>query len=198
MKGHESARGLLRDYLAAYVPLRLALIRDDLATLTPADPAVYLLADGLPDNDPTRYPAVVVMSSRTVGMTRRRAASDGDLAIYDVDYEITVIVACERSEYVADEQASVDRDRLMLAVRECLILPVALDDTTTILATPAPAEQTGAASQTLRGNPIAAGTITCYLRAMEVLIPNATLVDLIEAAVEVDAYDAGQQLPTPN
>ncbi len=198
MKGHESARGLLRDYLAAYVPLRLALLRDDLGTLTPDDPAVYLLADGLPDNDPTKYPAVVVMSSRTTGMTRRRATTDGEMAIFDVDYELTVVVACERNDYVADEQASTDRDRLMLAVRECLVLPVALDDTTLILATPAPAEQTGAASQTLRGNPIAAGTITCYVRATEALIPNATLVDIIEAAVQADAYDASQQLPTPD
>ncbi len=196
MKGHENARALIRTYLETFVPLRLALIRDDLTVTTPIDPAVYLLADELPDNDPTKYPAVIIQSSRTMGMTRRKATAAKEIAVFDVDYEITVVVACERQEFVADEAASTDRDRLMLAVRECLILPVALDESTSILATPTPQEQTGAAFQTLRGNPLAAGTITCLVRAAEALIPNELLVEIIETEVIPTAYDVSEIIPT--
>lgn len=198
MKGHEHARSAIRDVLETWVPIRLLLIRELLDVQTPVDPACYLLADELPDNDPSRYPCIVVRSSRVVGMTRRSPVAASETAVFDVDYEMDVVVACERSEYAGDEVASRDRDRLMLAVRECFALPLELDEATYVPATPFPQEQTGASQQTLRGNPLAAGVITVRVRCAEALIPNDVLASIVGADVTAVAFDASASSIDPS
>ncbi|MDQ5974872.1 MAG: hypothetical protein QG661_2081 [Actinomycetota bacterium] len=189
MNGHEGVKTLVRDYLATWVPIRLELIRQLLEVAAPEDPNSYLLLDHLPQNDPSKYPAVVVMSTKTVDMTRRKVTSSGEIAVFDVDYEVTVVVATEHNEFADDETAVIHRDRLLLAIRECILLPAALDDSTEILQSPLPVEVTGAAAETLRGNALAAGQIVFYVRSTETLMPTSTLVDIVGGDVTVTAYD---------
>lgn len=192
MAGHGTVRTALRDYLEQWVPLRLLLLRDADGLTSPDDPRCYLLDDKLPDNDPSQYPAVIVSSSRTLGMTRRRAPSVGVELVYDVDYELTVMVAVTRAEYAADEQASLDRDVLLQAVRECLMLPADLGGGAELIGTPA--EVTGAATQTLRQVPLSAGTATVTVRAAEALLPNDALATIIGADLTVIPKSADQSL----
>jgi hypothetical protein len=195
VKGHENVKATLLEYLAAWMPIRLEMIRLDLDVQGPKDPTVYMAADNLPQNDPAMYPCVVVTSTSTVGMTRRQATASGEIAVFDVDYDVTIVVAVENSEYSDDVTVTAERDRLMLAARECVILPARLNDTTWILQTPMPTEDTGAAAQTLRGNPLAAGTINVRIRATETLMPTTVLAALVGADVTVTAVDADENLP---
>lgn len=197
MNGHENVKTLVRDYLSTWVPIRLELIRQLLEVAAPEDPNSYLLLDHLPQNDPSKYPAVVVMSTKTVDMTRRKVTSSGEIAVFDVDYEVTVVVATEHNEFADDETAAIHRDRLLLAIRECILLPAALDESTEILQSPLPVEVTGAAAETLRGNALAAGQIVFYVRSTETLIPTSTLVDIVGGDVTVATYDeTSATLPT--
>lgn len=196
MHGHEHVKLLVRAHLETWLPIRLELIRQGLDVTSPIDPRSYSLADNLPQNDPAQYPAVLVMSTRTVGMSRRKTTSAGDLAEYDVDYEVVVVVASEHDEYGDNESAALHRDRLMLAVRECVLLPIPLDADTHILPTPLPAEVTGPAAESLRGLSLAAGQITFLVRAVETLLPTSTLVTILERQVDVRATDAeGSVIP---
>lgn len=189
MRGHEAVKLAVRDYLATQVPLRLELIRQLLEVSTPADPESIVLGDALSD-DPAQYPCVMVMSTRTTGMKRRSAAAASELVTFDVDYEVVVVVAVQRGQYGAEEDAVLDRDRLLLAVRECVLLPVALDDSTAILQSPLPEEATGAAAQSVRGNPLAAGQITFRVRAAEALVPAATVEQITGVDLSVSAVPA--------
>lgn len=190
MNGHEVVKTLVRDYLATWMPIRLELVRQSLAVTSPADPASYSLADHLPQNDPAKYPAVLVMSTRTVGMNRRKATGVGELAVFDVDYEVIIVVACEHDEFGDEETAVLYRDRMLLAARECVLLPHALDAHTAILPTPLPEEVTGAAMETLRGQSLAAGQITFYVRSTETLLPTGSLVAILEGTAAVTPFDA--------
>jgi hypothetical protein len=58
-----------------------------------------------------------------------------------------------------------------------------------------PTEDTGAAAQTLRGNPLAAGTINVRIRSTETLMPTTALAALIGADVTVDVVDSDEALP---
>ena len=129
------------------------------------------------------------MSTKTVDMTRRKVTSSGEIAVFDVDYEVTVVVATEHNEFADDESAVIHRDRLLLAIRECILLPAALDESTEILQSPLPVEVTGAAAETLRGNALAAGQIVFYVRSTETLMPTSTLVDIVGGDVTVTTYD---------
>lgn len=187
--GHEGVKQLVRDYLETWVPIRLELIRADLEAGSPADPAAFIIADTLPD-DPGRYPCVMVMSSRVDSMVRREGAAAGEVVGYDADYVLKVVVAVQTGEFSGYDPAVLDRDRLLLAVRECVMLPVPLSDQVYILAVPTPDEETGAAAQAVRGNPLAAGTVTFIVRAAEALMPTATLQAILDGTVDVTAHDS--------
>lgn len=191
MPGHETARTAVRDWLAKQVPIRLLVLRDALELDSPDDPRVYLLADALPDDD-TQFPAVVVGSTRTLDMTRRGLADDGDTQVYDVDYEVTVAVAVTRGEFVADEKASIDRDRLLQAVREALMERMEIAPGVILISLPV--EATGPATQSALGRPLAAGTSTVTVRSTEALIPTRTLANLVAGTVNVTAVDAAETL----
>lgn len=181
MRGHEYARARVRDHLELTVPPRLSAIRAALATATPTNPpaGAYLLADSLP-TDPVLYPCVVVMSTGAPTMRRQSIAAAGDSADYIVGYSLTVVVACRVDIAGGEEEASRDRDRLMLAVREALLgrasLPADLE-----LLTQDIAEETGAAAQDLRGRPLAAGQISLGVAVLETLNP-LPVPDVVEAS----------------
>lgn len=188
MRGHEYARATVRDHLAATVPLRLAAIRSSLNVGTPADPPrhAYLLADALP-TDPALYPCVVVMSTGAPTMRRQSVTAAGDSADYVVGYSLTVVVASRTDTAGGEEEASRDRDRLMLAVRESLLgrasLPADLE-----LLTQDMSEETGAAAQDLRGRPLAAGQITLGAAVLETLSPLPVPDNVEESEIALGAY----------
>jgi hypothetical protein len=122
MKGHEYARAQVKTHLASRVGPRLAAIRSALSVSSPSSPAAgaYILADQLPV-DPALYPCVVVMSTGAPRMRAQSVRADGDAADFIVVYDLRVVVACRVDTAGSDEAASVDRDRLLLAVREALL-----------------------------------------------------------------------------
>jgi hypothetical protein len=197
MKGHEYARAQVRAHLLAQVPGRLAALRTVLQVSTPANPATaaYQLADGLP-TDPNLYPAVVITSTGAPRITRQSVYAAGDSADFIVVYDLRVVVACRTDTAGGDEAASRDRDRLLLAVREALLahanLPADVEFFTDQLA-----EDTGAASQDLRGRPLSAGQVTFSVAVIETLAPIPVPDALVVSDVDVTGYgrDTGT-LPT--
>ena len=134
MKGHEYARAQVRAHLQAKVPARLAAIKAALQATTPAAPAAYLLADRLP-TDPALYPCILINSTGVPRMRSQAVYADGDSADFIVVYDLRIVVACRTDVAGGDEAASVDRDRLLLAVRETLLgranLPADIEIVTT-------------------------------------------------------------------
>ena len=196
IRSHEHVKAALLAYLETWVPIRLEMIRLELKVDEPGDPAAYLAMDTLPQNDPSKYPCIVVTSTSKVsgGTKRRQASASGEVAVFDVDYDVRIIVAVENSEFADDAAVAAHRDRLMRAVSECLLMPADLDEDTFILQSPVPEESTGAAVQTVRGNPLAAGTIDLRIRCTETLMPTSTLATVVSSIVTVDAVDADEPL----
>jgi hypothetical protein len=185
MRGHEYARTMVRTRLQSVLPVRLAAIRASLDVTTPINPptAGYLLTDVLP-SDPAAYPCVIVMSTSAPRIKRQSVAADGDTAGYICIYTVRVAVACRVDEVGGEEKASIDRDRLMLAVRESLMTRTSMPDDVDII-TDDITEQVGAAAQDLRGRPLAAGEIQVQVACLETLapIPAPDLIEDSEAAV---------------
>jgi hypothetical protein len=184
MRGHEYARAQVKSHLAATVGARLSAIRAALAVSTPHNPAAgsYLLSDQLPV-DPAAYPCVVVMSSGSPRIRKQSVRAAGDAADFIVVYDLRVVVACRTDVAGGEEAASVDRDRLLLAVRESLLGKANLPDDIEIL-TDELREETGAASQDVRGRPLAAGQITFTAAVLETLAalpaPDALVVSDVD------------------
>lgn len=197
MRGHEYARSQVKTHLAATVGARLTAIRSALSVSTPTNPTAssYLLADALP-SDPNLYPAVVVMSTGTPRITKQSVYADGDTADFIVVYDLRVVVACRTDIAGGEEAASVDRDRLLLAVREALLgranLPSDLEIHTADLR-----EETGAAAQDLRGRPLAAGQLTFSVAVLETLTPSNAADDLETSAIDVVGYSPDESTIPP-
>lgn len=169
MKGHEYARQLLRTMLATEVPLRLDAIRaahtvDPEAPETwPPDPKAYLLADQLPMKE-EQYPAVLITSSTAQPDTNLQAG----LGEFIYEYALTVGVAVVAPRHGGEERSSIGRDRILLAVREALMLNASLaDDCFAVVR--GMTETTGAAVETLQSQPMSLGNLTFAVRVVEVL-----------------------------
>ena len=198
MRGHEYARAQVKAHLAATVGPRLAAIRSALTVTTPTNPAAgaYLLADSLP-TDPNLYPVVVIMSTGAPRIRRQSVSAAGDTSDFIVVYDLRVVVACRTDVAGGDEAASVDRDRLLLAVRESLLgranLPSDLEMVVGDLA-----EETGAAAQDLRGRPLAAGEVTFSVAVLETLAAIPAPDALEESEIDTTGYGRDVDDITPN
>ena len=188
MKGHEYVREQIKTHLSARVGPRLAALRTALAVATPPNPpsAAYQLADQLP-TDPNLYPAVVVMSTGSPRMTRQSVSADGDSTDFIVVYDLRVVVACRTDIAGGDEAASRDRDRLLLAVRETLLARADLPADVEMVVGDI-REETGAASQDLRGRPLSAGQVTFSVAVLETLTPITVPDALVVSDVGVTGY----------
>lgn len=199
MRGHEYARAQVKTHLAARVGPRLGAIRAALEVSTPTNPAAgsYMLADQLPV-DPSLYPAVVVMSTGAPRIRRQSVTASGDETDFVVVYELRVVVACRTDVAGGEEAASRDRDRLLLAVREALLGRANLPDDIEML-TSELREETGAASQDLRGRPLAAGQVTFSVAVLETLAPIPAPEALEVSDVDVEGYgrEVDDISPTP-
>lgn len=195
MKGHEYARAQVRAHLQARVPGRLSAIKTALNVSTPAAPAAYLLSDRLP-TDPNLYPCILINSTGVPRMRSQSVYADGDSADFIVVYDLRIIVACRTDVAGGDEAASVDRDRLLLAVREALLgranLPADIEIVTSDMR-----EDTGAATQDLRGRPLAAGQITFGVGTLETLAPAPVPDALEESEIDVVGFSADATTITP-
>lgn len=197
MRGHEYARAQVKTHLQATVPARLAAIRSGLTAQTPVNPAGYFLTDSLP-TDPALYPCVVIMSTGAPAMRRQSVLAAGDAVDFVVIYSLRIVVACRTDVAGGDEAASVDRDRLMLAVREALLAPGSMPSDFELM-TQDLAEDTGAAAQDLRGRPLAAGQITCQAGVLETLaaLPAPDALEESEVDVVGNTRDTDDITPTP-
>lgn len=195
MKGHEYVRSIVRAHLQAKVPGRLSAIKSALLTATPAAPAAYLLADRLP-TDPALYPCVLINSSGTPRIRAQSVYAEGDSSDFIIVYDMRLIVACRTDVAGGDEAASVDRDRLLLAVREALLSRGSLPDDLEIVTTDM-REDTGAATQDLRGRPLAAGQITFGVGTLETLAALPASDPLEESEIDVVGFSADTTTITP-
>lgn len=195
MRGHEYARAQVKAHLEAKVPARLAAIRASVQATTPAPPAVYLLADRLP-TDPAQYPCILINSSGSPRIRSQSVYGDGDSADFIVVYDMRLVVACRTDVAGGDEAASVDRDRLMLAVREALLTRASLPEDIEIVTTDM-REDTGAATQDLRGRPLAAGQITFGVGTLETLAALPATDALAESEIDLTGQPSGTSDITP-
>ena len=187
MKGHEYIREAIRTYLEDTVPTRLQahLTANGLTSPAVAD-LTFLLADGL--QEITDFPAVIVRSTDSDDDTR---TSDGT---WRITYDIEVIVACDHRVHGDAESASKDRDRVLLAVREAIYSAAGLTNDIDIAPRKRP-EQTGAASETRAGVPLAAGTLKFRASVLETLVDLDPPEDIDDVDLSADGYDASQDLP---
>ena len=194
MKGHEYPRQLVQEMLEAQVPGRLNRIRTDLDTDWPANPKAYLLADQLPLKE-EQYPCVLVTST-TAGPDTAIQAGLGEF-IYE--YALTIGVAVVSSRHGGETVASVGRDRILLAVREALMLNANLAPDCFLVVRNL-SEQTGAAVETMQSKPMSLGNITLAVRVIEtledpILTEAGTPAVVATHAETVLAVDAVQPLP---
>lgn len=196
--GHEHARAAVLSFLEQQMPAWLGYLRAQLGVDSPVDPKAYLLDDMLPDNDPSKYPCVMVRSTALTDVERRSVSTAGEAAVLDFDYRIEVVVACARDEFVSRTAGapglltSTDRDRLMLAARWALLGAGDLGDSARVMSLPT--EETGTAQQTLRGNPLAAGTLTFTVRVAEEIPDLAVAQAIASHQLVVDGRDASQPI----
>lgn len=199
MRGHEYPRQLLRTMLTTEVPLRLAAIRaaatvdPEVPETWPPDPKAYLLADQLPMKE-EQYPAVLITSSTAQPDTNLQAG----LGEFIYEYALTVGVAVVAPRHGGEERSSVGRDRILLAVREALMLNASLaDDCFAVVR--GMTETTGAAVETMQSQPMSLGNLTFAVRVVEVLTDPLLDDDgnpavVITHAETVTAVDASEPL----
>ena len=193
MKGHEYPRQLLAQMLEVEVPKRLAVIRAATSTDPdelpwPPDPKAYLLADTLPMKE-EQFPCVLITSSTSSVDTNVQAG----LGEFIYEYALTIAVAVVSNRHEGYEQSSIGRDRILLAVREALLMNAQLaDDCFAVVR--ALTEVTGAAMENLQSKPTSVGNITFAVRVVEELT-DPTHYDITTFEPDVYAVDADGTLP---
>lgn len=199
MKGHEYPRALVRAMLAEQVPIRLAKIRPvdvDPAEWGewPPDPKAYLLSDELPIKE-EQYPAVLISSS-TASVDSNLQAGLGEF-IYEYAVTISAVVVANR--HGGQEQSSVGRDRILLAIREALHLNAELAPDCYAVVRSAQ-EETGKAIENPQSKAMSLGNISLVMRVIEELTDpltdNAGDPAVITTHTEiVNPVDASMNLP---
>lgn len=186
MEGHEHLREAIRQHLMATLPAQLAALRVRLGVSSPPDPVAYLLADTLTVK--TAYPVVLV---RTMSAGPIVDAGDGD---YVARYQVEVVAACEVRTSLDYEAASVERDRLSLAIRWALLgpSPTLPGDVTVMGATLT--EDHGPAAETLAGRPLAVSA-TKFTAVVAEVAPDLSGVELVgDADLSMAAVAANQSI----
>jgi hypothetical protein len=181
--------------LAEQVPARLAAIR---AAAThepdcPKDPKSYQLADSLPTKE-EQYPCVLITASQATPYINLQAGL-GE-AVYE--YTLTIQIAYIASRHGGESLASLGRDRILLAVREALLLNARLADDCEAFVRNA-SEQTGAAVESMQSQPMSLGNITFTVRVDEELTDplldvNGNPVVITSTNQSITAVDALQPL----
>jgi hypothetical protein len=182
VNGHEFPRSLLLSMLMQTVPGRLDAIKAQLTSdptdpiTWPPTPTAWLLADRLPQREDF-YPAVLVSST----MGRLEAAVQAGLGPTGVGdfvfrYDLTVGVAVVATRHGGENEASVGRDRLLLACREAVMLHPKLDDNARVIIRGL-SETTGAAVEDLQTRAMSLGNLSISVEVTETLSDIAGTVD---------------------
>lgn len=196
MKGHEYPRRLLADMLEVQVPIQLDAIRNATGEEVPwpPDPKSYLLADELPMKE-EKYPSVLVTSSSASVNSNIQAG----LGEFIYEYTLTVGCAVVADRHGGETKSSLGRDRILLAIRESLLLNAQLaDDCFAVVR--ALSEETGAAIENLQSKAMSLGNITFAVRVVEELADPILNTDGDPAVItthseSVTAVDATDDLP---
>ena len=186
--------------LQTAVPERLARIRavattdPDAPETWPPNPKSYLLADQLPMKEEL-YPAVVITST-TASVDSNLQAGLGEF-IYE--YALTIGVAVVAPRHGGESASSIGRDRIMLAVREALLLNanLAADCFAVVRGL---REETGAAVETMQSQPMSLGNLLFTVRVVEeltdpLLTDDGEDVTVLTTQVDVTGVDAASTWP---
>lgn len=202
MSGHEYPRALLLSMLMQQVPGRLdaikaALTSDPEAPVTwPPTPNGWLLADRLPQRE-DYYPAVIVSSTqgRLDAAVQSGLGTDG-AGDFIWRYDLTIGVAVVASRHGGDDEASVGRDRLMLACREAVMLNPKLADNCRLILRGL-SETTGAALEDLQSRALALGNLSVGVEVTETLTDQ--IGEISSTSTSVTGYDqlTDDITPTP-
>jgi hypothetical protein len=137
-----------------------------------------------------------VITSTTASVDSNLQAGLGEF-IYE--YALTVGVAVVAPRHGGEARSSVGRDRIMLAVREALLLNANLaDDCFAVVRNLR--EETGAAVETLQSQPMSLGNVLFTVRVVEeltdpLLTDTGDDVTVLTTQVDVDPVDAASPLP---
>lgn len=194
MRGHEHLKSSLLAYLTTAVPERLGLIRTALTVTSPDDPAAYIAADSLTVG--TEYPIVLVRSTAVDALRAAGTPVSGQTSTWAARYTVEVVVAADSGTHGDYPAACTDRDRLLLAVREALLLAEDVGDGIE-LQRAGLTEQTGAAAETLQGRPLAAGSVSLQAIVVEDLEPATGSVteDANAFDTTLTVYSAAESIP---
>lgn len=192
MSGHEYPRALLLSMLMQEVPGRLAAIKAGLTTdeenpvTWPPTPNGWLLADRLPQRE-DYYPAVIVSSTqgRLDQAVQAGLGVDGEGA-FIWRYDLTIGVAVVATRHGGDDEASVGRDRILLACREAVMLNPKLSENCRLILR-GMSETTGAALEDLQSRAMALGNLAVGVEVTEILTDQIAQVS--DASAAVTAFD---------
>lgn len=164
MLGHEFAKLAVKEYLEAALPPKLYEIHQRLESSWPPAVETYLLDDEIdPDTMqlPGMFPALLIRTAKISDITQISARRDDFEITYDV--MVTTLVAAQHGRDFGS--AALGRDRIMLAIRELLFRPqIKVPE---ILVHSGYSEETGPATFSLQGAPLAAGEIGFEVRVAE-------------------------------
>jgi hypothetical protein len=200
--GHEYPRALLLSMLMQEVPGRLDAIKarltaDPEAPVTwPPTPNGWLLADRLPQRE-DYYPAVIVSSTQgrldQAVQSGLGVSGEGD---FIWRYDLTIGVAVIATRHGGDDEASIGRDRILLACREAVMLNPKLSDSCRLILRGL-SETTGAAVEDLQSRAMALGNLSVGVEVTETLTDQLGVVT--ESSTSITAHDAADPdiVPAP-
>ncbi len=202
MSGHEYPRALLLSMLMQEVPGRLEAIKarltadEDNPVVWPPTPNGWLLADRLPDRE-DYYPAVLVSSTQG----RLEAAAQAGLGADGAGdfiwrYDLNIGVAVVASRHGGDDEASIGRDRILLACREAVMLNSKLSDNCRLIIRGL-SETTGAPVENLQSQGMALGNLLVGVNVTETLIDQVSVVADYSATVAPHDSLADTISPSP-
>lgn len=178
--GHYGARRALKTMLETVVPERLELIRVAEGQDFLINPACYALVDAIPDDDAN--PRVLISSSQS---EVKVATSSSPYDLRQYDYDLSVAVTAFENRNLTEEEASILRDQLLLAVREALLVKGQLRDGYSIVRASSGREEVGAAGvEDRNGRAISLGSIAVRVRSAET-VADPTTVPIVEAETPV-------------
>lgn len=188
MIGHEGVRRLTEAMLRTELPKRLKVIRaavppvpvDNSPADWPPDPHVFC-ADVIPDRSDW-YPAVMVNSAKLTDMSATEAGDAGVafLCTYEFDVAVAVVAAQAGGEVLA----SVGRDRILLALRETLILHSEIGKHVW-LTVRGLTEETGPIAEDISARPMSAGVISLSAKAIEAVDDHTWPLRRLDVGLEV-------------
>lgn len=188
MMGHEGVRRLTEHMLAEQLPARLAVIRsavppvpvDNAPPTWPPDPHVFC-ADVIPDRSDW-FPAVMVGSAKLRAM---KATEGGSAGIHwTCDYDLDIAVAVVAAQAGGDVLASVGRDRLLLALRETLLVHPKIAPWAW-LSMRGVTEETGPISEDMAARPMSGGVVTLTCQTVESVDEHRWNVRRTDVGIEV-------------